>query len=404
MDNQSVNCKVNKIQSNSNLRNLTNELTERVKELNCLYGISRIVEADNISLEEILNEAVKIIPPAWQYPEITCARIRLKRHYFVTANFRETTWKQAETIFVNGSPYGNVEVFYLKERPQCDEGPFLREERELLHAIAERLGHIIERELANSELKSLYREEKKLRQKLQLEMENKVDFTRRLIHELKTPLTSLMATSQLLYEETQGKKLGKLAGYVWGNACSMNSRISELHDMIKGEIGRLELELKPLDLGKLLLSIVDETAAAASQCDMHLDIKLATPLVKVYADATRVRQVVLNLLNNAFKYASGGGKVTIKAITNADNVTVEIQDYGPGITTKEQKYIFRPYYYPSNKRNHLHGLGIGLALCKVLIEAQGGKIWVKSELGQGSSFYFTLPRLSQVKGKKAVKV
>ena len=136
------------------------ELTERIKELNCLYGISRIVETDNISLKEILNEAIKIIPLAWQYPKVTCARIRFKRDYFVTANFKETIWKQAENIFVNGRLYGNIEVFYLEEKPQCYEGPFLHEERDLLHAIAERLGHIIERELVKDKLKYLYHKEK----------------------------------------------------------------------------------------------------------------------------------------------------------------------------------------------------------------------------------------------------
>jgi signal transduction histidine kinase len=225
-------------------------------------------------------------------------------------------------------------------------------------------------------------------------MQAKTDFTRRLIHELKTPLTSLIATSQLLHEEIKDKKLEKLAGYVWDNACSMNNRIDELHDMIKGEIGRLEIELKPLNLQKLLKSILDESQSLAAQHKMILEFQAENPLVPVYADSARVRQVLMNLLNNVFKYAGSGNIVYIKTLTNADNVLVEVHDHGPGITNEEQKRIFEPYYRSSRKRDQSPGLGIGLALCKVLIEAHGGRIWVKSQYGKGSSFFFTLPRLT----------
>ena len=94
-------------------------------------------------------------------------------------------------------------------------------------------------------------------------MESKVDFTKSLIHELKTPVTSLMATSQLICEEIQGRRSCKLAGYVRGNACRMNSGINELHDMIKSEICRVELELERLDLEEFLSLIVEETQTVA---------------------------------------------------------------------------------------------------------------------------------------------
>jgi signal transduction histidine kinase len=388
--------------SNSEYHNLFHGLTERIKELNCLYGISKLIET-SLSLEEILSGTIKIIPMAWQYPEIACTRIELKNQVFTTENFKQTKWKQSETILVDGQPYGKIEVFYLEETPECDEGPFLQEERYLIHAIAERLGHIIERKLADNRLKSLYKSEKELRQKLQEEMQNKVEFTRRLIHELKTPLTSLLATSQLLYEEVKGKRLGKLSRYVWENTCRMNKRIDELHDMIKGEISNLEMELKPLDLKKLLLSTLEEAKIAAQQSNMKLELMADTTMPKVYADATRVKQILLNLLNNAFKYASNSGKVVVKTKTDAECITVEIQDHGPGIKLKEQQRIFEPYYRSPQKVKNSHGLGIGLALCRVLVEAHGGKIWVNSQPGKGSSFFFTLKRLNVKKSSRPAR-
>ena len=126
------------------LQQQTYDLGERVKELNCLYGISHLVERQEISLEEKLQGAVDLIPPSWQYPEITCARMVLEDQEFTTYNFRETDWKQASDIVVHGERIGTLDVFYLEERPESYEGPFLKEERDLLNVIAKRLGYIIQ--------------------------------------------------------------------------------------------------------------------------------------------------------------------------------------------------------------------------------------------------------------------
>jgi signal transduction histidine kinase len=388
-----ISCNVN----NASLRRLTHDLTERVKELNCLYGISRLIETTN-SLEEILQGAVEFICASWQYPEITCARIKLRKRQFQTTNFVETEWQQVENIVVKGNPFGKLEVCYLEERPQLDEGPFLSEERHLIHAVAEQLGKVIERKHAEDKLESLYHKERQLRESLQREMQNRVDFTKKLIHELKTPLTSLLATSQLLHDETLGMKVGKLAGYVWDSARSLDNRVNELHDLVRGEFGMLELKSKPLHLQNLLSSIVEETRALANQSNVVVNLELEPPLPRVYADASRVRQIMLNLLNNAFKYASSGGMITVKATSNESSVTVEVRDQGPGIALHEQKRLFEPYYSSVYKGKHTRGLGIGLALCKVLVELHGGKIWVKSCPGKGASFFFTLPTRAK-KGK-----
>jgi signal transduction histidine kinase len=373
------------------LRLLAHNLTERVKELNCHYGISRLVETDDIMVAQILQGVVDLIPPSWQYPEVTCARVKLKDSQFRTDNFRVTAWNQTDTITVNGEEFGSLEVYYLSEKPRSYEGPFLEEERALLHVIAERLGHLIEHRLAQESLQSMYEQEKQLRQKLQREMQGKIDYTNNLIHELKTPLTSLVATSQLLAEETRGERLGKMARYVWEGANNLNNRIGELHDVIKGEIGSLSLELAALDISELLRLLVEETDALARKSGVTINLKIDNELPAVKADSARVRQIVMNLLNNAMKYAADGGEVIIRAAKKSGMVTVEIQDKGPGITDSELRHLFKPGYQSSDFQKRSGGLGIGLSLCKVLVELHGGKIWVKSRLGQGVSFFFTLP-------------
>ena len=139
-------------QENDIYKKRAHALGERVKELNCLYGISRLVETPGISLAEILQGSVELLPPAWHYPKITCARITLDNQEYKTGNFRETEWKLASEIKVEGKRAGIVEVCYLEEQPKSDQGPFLKEERALIDAIAERLGRIIQRMQAQKSL------------------------------------------------------------------------------------------------------------------------------------------------------------------------------------------------------------------------------------------------------------
>ncbi len=132
---------------------LEHRVKERTKELNCLYSISAMLELPDISLDETLMRIIMFIPPAWQYPEMTEANIKLEGQNYKTSHFREMPWMLAQNIMVQGRPVGEVQVCYLEERQASDEGPFLIEERHLLNAIAVSLGQIIERKRAEEELR-----------------------------------------------------------------------------------------------------------------------------------------------------------------------------------------------------------------------------------------------------------
>ncbi len=127
------------------LQERTHELGERVKELNCMYSISRLVERPNISLETLFREVANLLPPAWQYPEITSARITLEDQAFETDQFEETDWCQVADIRVHGQTSGAVQVCYRASRPDMDIGPFLSQEQDLIEAIAEHLSRVVER-------------------------------------------------------------------------------------------------------------------------------------------------------------------------------------------------------------------------------------------------------------------
>ena len=127
-------------------------LRERIKELNCLYSISQITERHSDSIENLLQELVSVLPFSWQYPEITCARITFMGKSYKSKGFKMAKWRQTSQITVYNELVGEVAIIYLEERPPMEEGPFIKEERVLIDAIAERIGSAAMRISAEREL------------------------------------------------------------------------------------------------------------------------------------------------------------------------------------------------------------------------------------------------------------
>jgi len=133
-------------------------LRERIKELNCLYGISQLAERHLYSLDNLLQELVNFLPYSWQYPDVTCARILFKGKTYTSDGFKVTDWRQSALIYMYHEAVGECAIFYTEERPPIDEGPFLKEERVLLDAVAEQIGTIATRISADSELQETNRQ------------------------------------------------------------------------------------------------------------------------------------------------------------------------------------------------------------------------------------------------------
>ena len=142
-------------------------LRERIKELNCLYGVSQLAERNLYSLDGLLQELVNFLPYSWQYPEITCARILFKGKTHTSDRFKMTSWRQSSRIYMYHEPVGECGIFYLEECPPADEGPFLKEERAMLDAVAEQIGNIATRISADLELQETNRQLTLERQALQ---------------------------------------------------------------------------------------------------------------------------------------------------------------------------------------------------------------------------------------------
>ncbi|MDD5287721.1 MAG: ATP-binding protein [Dehalococcoidales bacterium] len=144
--------------------------------------------------------------------------------------------------------------------------------------------------------------------------------------------------------------------------------------------------------------IIQQVAGELSSLTKHrkqiLALDLPQRLPHIMGDEVRLRQVLRNILNNATKFTPESGKITIRARQDGDNLVVEIEDTGRGINAEKMSQVFRPYVRLGNDKEHQKGLGLGLKLCKTLVELHNGKIWVKSEEGKGSIFSFSIPVFS----------
>ncbi len=137
--------------------------------------------------------------------------------------------------------------------------------------------------------------------------------------------------------------------------------------------------------------IYANTKPVADRNGQQLKIEIPASLGTVTADQERLGQIILNLMNNALKFSPVGGKITLRAKKDANNLIIEVEDNGRGMSQKEQETLFSPYYRTEDDRARLSGLGLGLFLAKHFVELHGGQIWVKSQKGLGSTFSFSIP-------------
>ena len=219
-------------------------------------------------------------------------------------------------------------------------------------------------------------------------------FVGTLSHELKTPLTSIIAAAGLLaeeLEETGDESHKKLAQNIMHNANTLDTRLVELLEIIKTGSGRLQLQLEPLDMRSLLQGVSWQINTLVQSKGQNLSLDLPDSLPLVQGDGQRLEQLVLHLITNASKFNGEGNIIILRAKKRDTELVIEVQDNGVGISKEAQAGLFKPYSRFNADTQRYPGLGLGLALAKQVIELHGGKIWMESELGKGSTFAFSLP-------------
>jgi PAS domain S-box-containing protein len=482
----------------TNIKKTEAALQERAKEQACLYSIAESVRRSQ-DMADVFCETVELIPLGWSYTEITCARIRYDEREYLSSQFKETQWKLESPIVVDGEHRGVVEVLYTEERPQLDEGVFLKEERDLLNAITRLLGEAVEKREFERELATLFKmstdmiciadinkgtfqkvnpafsailgydeseivgakflnfnhpddieptnkvvEEQlkhgktvfnfenryrckdgsykwlewvsapdkergltfaiarditqrkrddaamlELNQKLALSNKELEQFAYVASHDLQEPLRMVASYTELLAEKYQGKldeKADKYIGYAVDGAKRMQGLINDL--LALSRVNTRGRAFEPTDCQKVLEKVLFSLDITIREKNAVVH---SEPMPEVIGDETQLFQLFQNLISNALKFQnSTSPEIKIGADRQDNDWVFSVWDNGIGIDPKYFERIF-VIFQRLHQRETYQGTGIGLSISKKIVERHGGNIWIESEPGQGSTFYFSIP-------------
>ena len=224
-------------------------------------------------------------------------------------------------------------------------------------------------------------------------MQERASFFASMSHELRTPLAIIIAQGDLLMSESPASVASRAGQVVKDSAAQVLKVVNDILDFARAEVGRLDLELAPVPLDRLAAELQPTLQGLTSPARIGLSVELAPDLPPVQGDPGRIREVLLNLVANAVKYTPQGGRIQVAARVADDRAEISVADTGVGIPPDVGDQVFEPFYRAPTvepQRGEASS-GLGLAVAKGLVEAHGGRLWYRSEPGQGSTFTFTIP-------------
>lgn len=355
-------------------------LRERVKELTCLYNIAQVAEQKNRSVKEILHLIVNLIPPAWQYPNITSGRIILDGQNYTTPGYQENKQKQTSDIVVNGYRRGVVEVIYREMQPELDEGPFLEEERNLINTIAKQVALIVEQKEAEED-------RSKLREQLRHadRLATIGQLAAGVAHELNEPLGNILGFAQLSMKlpeipEQLSRDLTKIVDASL-LAREVIKKLMLFSRQIPPKIGTVNLNQVVNDG----LSFFESRCAKA---EIELIRLLSHDISEITGDQVQLNQILVNLVVNSIQAMPDGGKLTIQTLCSNNYVSFIVEDTGVGISKDIINKIFIPFFTTKDVNE---GTGLGLAVVHGIVTSHKGSIKVESRINYGTRFEIRFP-------------
>lgn len=358
-------------------KNLSKILSERVKELECLYRISRIASQYKNDIQLALEKIVAEIPSGWQYPEAMQAFLKYGEIEIGTPSTIEKS--QFVDLMIEEEKIGKLLV-YFKESSVDSSIPevFLKEEQALLNQIGHEVSTLIEIDRKNQREK-LIQEKLRFNDRLNLLGE----LTAGIAHELNTPLGNIIGYSELLHKKENNVAKKHDLERILKSAKHAREIVKKLMFFSC----EMPSQFKSNDLNKIILDSLDLLKIQLNDKYIQAELDLYDGLPEFNLDAIQITQVVFNIVLNAIDAMSPFGKIGISTKLEQEEIHVVISDNGKGIPEDELPRLFQPFY--SNKENS--GTGLGLAVTYGIVQAHGGNIEVHSVLGEGTTFTLIFP-------------
>jgi signal transduction histidine kinase len=216
-----------------------------------------------------------------------------------------------------------------------------------------------------------------------------------IVHDLRSPLTAIMSSAAVIEDGLVGPVTDEQKNWllkISTGSRSLLNLINDFLDLSKIEAGRLELIRAEVDLEQLIQASLEDYMVLAREKKISLNGRFEKPLSRISVDAARLGQVFTNLISNAIKFTGEGGTIELGTAQNDGETTVWIKDGGVGIPAHEIGDLFEKYRQTQSGKTSKHkGTGLGLVICKMIVESHGGKIWAESQEGKGTTFFFNLP-------------
>lgn len=355
-------------------------LRERAKELSCLYHINQTLEGTLGPPDSLFQHIVEFIPPAWQYPEIASARIVLDGRQYETPGFEKGCHEQTSEVIVGGKRRGIVSVVYRETRPVLDEGPFLKDERSLLDAIARQIAVLVEHREAGEERAHL---QKQLMHADRLATIGQL--AAGVAHELNEPLSSILGFAQLLERDPgmPGDAKQDIRKIV---TASLHAR--EIIKKLLLFARRTPTFKGPVDLNDVVVRAMDLFRHHFEKEGIELSCVLCPEVPMLAADAGQLTQVLVNLVVNAVQAMPDGGRLIVQTRVQDGQVFCTVEDTGVGMTEEVLNRLFVPFF---TTKEVSQGTGLGLPVVHGIVASHGGTIEVASTPGKGTTFTVRLP-------------
>jgi signal transduction histidine kinase len=355
-------------------------LRERIKELTCLYGIARIVEETDRPREETLQRIVRLLPPAWQYPDSTVARITVDGDSHTTAGFRPGKHQLVADIVVAGRHRGAVEVTCLMDAPELAGRPFLKEEESLIRAVAREVAVMVARREAEAEKSKL---------QSQLIHADRLATIGQLAagvaHELNEPLGSILGFAQLA---SRCPDLPEQAAHDTEKIITASLYAREVIKKLMVFARQVPAHTVEVDLNQVIEDGLYFLEARCTKAGIEVIRELAPQLPEITADPAQLKQVLVNLVVNAAQAMPDGGTLTVRTRASDSFVVLAVEDTGTGMTEELVEKAFLPFFTTKEVNE---GTGLGLAVVHGIVTSHSGSIDVQSKPGQGTRFEIRLP-------------